>query len=115
MNTRDRLHQVFRYLLDIYPCKYTGRKPRLRVMRKMPKEFTECSGGCTWHDDMDSPIIYVQWARKEYAIATLIHEYCHCLTQGRGIDGGHGDEFYLCLGELERDFNSHGYFDSRSY
>ena len=115
MNCRDRCHQVFRYLRDVYPVDYTGIPPRLRVVRKMPKDFKDCHGAATWFDRMDSPLIYIRWGQIQYTVPTLLHEYAHLLTEGEGAFGGHGPEFWLTVGILENDFNDHGFRDSRSY
>ena len=111
MRLNRRLHQVLRWLKDVYPHTHPV---RLRVVKEMPKVYKGCLGVCVWNEK-DEVMIWIQGGNRSLAVSTLLHEYTHVMTEGRGEAGGHGDEFYLKLGEIEREFYRAGQNDSTFY
>lgn len=112
-NTR-RAHQIFRWLVDVFPPPNSTPKVRMRVVKKLPHEFKECLGVCVWNDKNEA-MLWIKHGTKALMLPVVIHEYAHVLTDGKGISGGHGDAFYLTLGILEREFEATGANDSRHY
>ena len=110
----ERIQQIFKWL------KYTwippgGHKARLRLVKKMPEKYEGCSGICVWNEK-DDATLWVKHTTASETIDVLLHEYAHILTEGRGKCDGHGNEFYLMYGSLERHFHYYGgSTDSRTF
>lgn len=111
MTNRDRYHQILRWLVDVFP---TDKTVSLRVVKRMPKHSHDCLGACVWSED-GRVLIWIQNGPRPLVIPTLLHEFAHVLTDGRGEAGGHGDEFYQVYGALEREFHATGAVDSATY
>ena len=99
-NRRDRLHQIFKWLSDEFPH---DTAVRLRCPQVMPKSMNGCYGVCVWNAKNEA-MLWVGPTSKSMAISTLLHEYAHVLTDGRGSADGHGEEFYVTMGRIERAF-----------
>ena len=101
-----RIKQVHRWLVDTWPPP-GGHVSRLRVVLTLPRDYEGCVGVTVWNDAGDTMI----WCRHDGpspTLDTLLHEYAHVITEGAGICGGHGNKFYLALGEIERAFHYGG-------
>jgi len=111
-NRNNRVHQVFQWLLYEFP--HDG-VVRMRCPKVMPKDYQGCHGVCCWNDKSEV-MIWIAPTNKSMAISTLLHEYAHVLTDGRGSAEGHGTEFYETMGQIERAFYyGGGQKDSKEY
>jgi Zn-dependent peptidase ImmA (M78 family) len=109
---RKRLRQIFKWLQYEFP--HDG-VVRMRVVAKMPKSMSGCFGVCAWNEKNEA-MLWIGPTSKSMAITTLLHEYAHVLTDGRGSGEGHGNEFYQVLGQIERAyFYGGGIKDSKEY
>ena len=98
---RDRWHTVHRWLNIEFPCQ-GGRRPRLRVVKKMPAGCEQCAG--VWYPS--SRIIYLaeKQSRSE-GIYTLLHEHAHAYTGNAGwhdAEEPHGVFFDIMYGRIQR-------------
>ena len=115
LSTRDRLHQIHRWLIYVYE-----KVSRLRV-EKLPEE----SKGCLGYVEIGQgkPLIRVsKFISRSESISVLIHEYCHVISHyehgphWRRECDGHDKNFYSVLCEVEnRFFYEDGSFDSEDF
>ena len=111
-NRRDRVHQVFLWLCDEFPH---DTPVRLRCPSVMPKSMKDCHGVCVWNAKNEA-MLWIAPTSKSMAVSTILHEYAHVLTDGRGSGDGHGTEFYMVMGQIERAFYyGGGMKDSKEY
>ena len=103
--TKERCREVMAWLRRTFPPPIPV---RLRVVEQIPEKYGECLGICVWSDDHSSATMWVRKTTRSETLSTIMHEYCHVLTSGRGECDGHGDKFYLKLGEIERAFHYQG-------
>ena len=102
--TKQRLHQIHRYLCQRYKIKV-----RLRV-EKLPKKWN-CLGIISYENPDLPPLIRIDknLSRSE-SISTLLHEFAHAISHkrhgcawNRDYDG-HDEEFAIVQNELENLF-----------
>ena len=77
----------------------------------MPKEYAGSEGVCVWSEDESHVEIFIQ---SDLSLSTSIYALLHEWAHARVNDDGHGDGFYLALGELERGWWETGERDSKS-
>jgi hypothetical protein len=104
-----RVRQVFRWLKvawppPINPATDSRMKVGLRTPISLPALYKDCSGITVWND-AGGATIWVRHTTIAESIDVLIHEWAHILTEGRGEHSGHGHEFYITYGDLERSFH----------
>ena len=102
LNTRDRLHQVKRFLMEEY-----GIPVRLRV-DTMPKAFKDCVGYISYDNPELPPLIWIQKnLSKSEAVSTLLHEFAHAVSHGehgpswKRPYNGHDENFAIVLNNIE--------------
>jgi len=115
VSSRDRCHQVHRWLQDKFRL---PRGTRLRVVRRMPKEHGDkCDGVIIF--DKSPALIWVNANRsRSTMIYTVLHEYAHAILEDRHRDWKsleHSDPWYRVLGIVERRYFDGGEKESRAY
>lgn len=120
---RERVHQVARWLREVFPPSY----PTRVIVRSLSKKH---EGLCRFVADSDTDwrcVISVDVGlTRSAALSALLHEWAHARTPRAGTveelraAGGdaawHDDEFYLELGRIERRFlYRDGWKDSGRY
>jgi hypothetical protein len=101
ISTRDRLHQICRYLSHKYRIKV-----RLRV-ESIPKDW-KCLGCISYDNSSLPPLIRIdKGLSRSESISTLIHEFAHAVSHRRHGCAwkreyeGHDAEFALVQNEIE--------------
>lgn len=115
LSTRNRLHQIHRWLIHVY-----GKESRLRV-EKLPEESKDCLGYV--EIGQGKPLIRVSKSiSRSESVSVLIHEYCHVISHyehgphWRRECDGHDKKFYSVLCEVEnRFFYEDGSIDSEDF
>lgn len=106
LSTRDRLHQVKRYLIATY-----GIRVRLRV-ESLPKCYggkNDCLGVIEYENPSLPPLIRVsKYLSKSESLSTLLHEYAHAISHiehgpawERKMEGHEKNKFGPIVQELE--------------
>ena len=105
LKTKERLHQVNRFLIEQYDVKV-----RLRVA-KMPKPFKDCLGFISYDNSRLPPLIWISTGLStSEAVSTLLHEFAHAVSHKihgpswkRAYDG-HDKDFAIVLNKIENSF-----------
>lgn len=77
LNTRDRLHQVARWARHTFEIDF-----RLRVEKRMPREYRGCLGAVEFPDGLP-PLIRVKPTNRSQSVDTLLHEVAHIIQIDR--------------------------------
>ena len=103
---KTRCAQVLKWLKRSWPPP-DNMAIRLRVVEELPECHGAALGVCVWNEAGDA-MLWIKKSTTSESIGTLLHEYSHIITEGRGECDGHGDEFYIALGAVERGFHYFG-------